>query len=479
MSLVLYNTLTRRKEPFVPLNKGRATIYVCGPTVYDFCHVGHARCYVTFDVLVRYLQDQGYAVTYVRNLTDLDDKIIQRAQEQNLSFSELAEIYIQAFHQDMDALGLLRPDREPRASEHIDHMIADVQALIERGYAYPGKTDVFYEVARFADYGQLSGRDLSELRAGARVEIDPDKKSPLDFVLWKQSKPGEPSWPSPWGEGRPGWHLECSAMSSEYLGAEFDIHGGGHDLIFPHHENEIAQAAPLDRGFARVWLHNGFVQINHQKMSKSLKNFFTIRDVLAHFHPEALRLFVLSKQYRRPVDFSDEALAEAGRSLDRAYQTLAQVQDLAGPPGRPEDLSQAAEAVARFRQAMDDDLNTARALGRLFETVRELNRLLDEGRESGRPDVDALQAWSGAVQAMGRVLGLLVREPQAYLAERQETALSDADLSPQAIEAKVAERTQARAEKRWADADRIRDELKAQGVILEDVGGETRWRLES
>jgi cysteinyl-tRNA synthetase len=478
MSLVLYNTLTRRKEPFAPLAPGRAAIYVCGPTVYDYCHVGHARCYVAFDVLVRYLKALGYEVTYVRNITDLDDKIIRKANDQGLSFFELAETYIRAFHQDMDALGLLRPNQEPRATEHIDHMVADIRGLVERGYAYQGGGDVFYEVGRFADYGLLSGRDLTELRAGARVEVDPHKKSPLDFVLWKQSKPGEPAWPSPWGEGRPGWHLECSAMSSLYLGAAFDLHGGGHDLIFPHHENEIAQAVPLGRGFARAWMHNGFVQINHQKMSKSLKNFFTIREVLARFHPEALRLFVLSKQYRGPLDFSDEALSEAGKSLDRAYQTLKQVRDLAGPAGRAEDLRDAAQALARIREAMDDDLNTARALGHLFDAVRALNRLLDEGRD-GEPDLGSMRAWSGAVRDMGQVLGLLVRDPAAYLAERQDTALSDSDLTPAAIEACVAERARARAEKRWADADRIRGELQARGVVLEDVGGRTRWRLES
>jgi len=478
MSLVLYNTLTRCKEPFVPLVKGQAKIYVCGPTVYDYCHVGHARCYIAFDVLVRYLKALGYAVTYVRNLTDLDDKIIQRANEQGLSFLELAETYIRAFHEDMDALGLLRPDQEPRAAEHIDRMVADIKGLVERGYAYLGGSDVFYEVSRFADYGRLSGRDLTELRAGARVEVDPNKKNPLDFVLWKKSKPGEPAWPSPWGEGRPGWHLECSAMSSHYLGAAFDIHGGGHDLIFPHHENEIAQAVPLGRGFARTWLHNGFVQINHQKMSKSLKNFFTIREVLARFHPEALRLFVLSKQYRGPVDFSDEALGEMGKGLDRAYRTLKQVRDLAGPAGKAEDFPEAAEAVGRFHEAMDDDLNTARALGHLFEAVRALNRLLDEGR-AGKTELGSLRAWAGAVEAMGRVLGLLVRDPEAYLAERQEAALSDSDLTPAAIEARIAERAQARDEKRWADADRIRGELQARGIVLEDAGGRTRWRLES
>lgn len=478
MSLVLYNTLTRQKEPFAPLTPGRAAIYVCGPTVYDFCHVGHARCYVAFDVLVRYLRHLGYEVTYVRQITDLDDKIIQRANEQKLSYSQVAETYSRAFHEDMDALGLLRPDREPLATDHIDHMIADIKGLVERGFAYQGGGDVFYEVGRFADYGRLSGRDLSELKVGARVEVDPNKRSPLDFVLWKRSKPGEPAWPSPWGEGRPGWHIECSTMSCHYLGAAFDLHGGGLDLIFPHHENEIAQAVPLGRGFARAWMHNGFVQINQQKMSKSLKNFFTIREVLARFHPEALRLFVLSKQYRGPVDFSDEALTEAGKGLDRAYRTLAQVRDLAGPAGRPEDLPQAAETVGRFCEAMDDDLNTARALGLLFEAVRALNRLLDEGRD-GEPDLGSMRAWAGAIQAMGEVLGLLVREPAAYLAERQDTALSDSDLTPAAIEARVAERAQARAEKRWADADRIRGELQVRGVVLEDVGGQTRWRLES
>jgi len=353
MSLVLYNTATQKKEPFVPLEKGKATIYVCGPTVYDQCHIGHARCYIVFDTLVRYLRSIGLEVRYVRNFTDLDDKIIQRAQEENSNYLDLAERYISMFHQDMDTLGLLRPDVEPRATEHIDLMVADIKGLLEKGLAYQAGKDVFYEVSRFPAYGRLAGRDIEKLRAGSRVKVDPHKKNPLDFVLWKESKPGEPSWPSPWGPGRPGWHLECSAMSAHYLGAEFDIHGGGHDLIFPHHENELAQAVPLNRKFARYWLHNGFVQINHQKMSKSLKNFFTIRDVLVHSHPEILRLFVLSKHYRSPIDFSIETLQEEGRGLERAYRTLKEAEDLVGPVEEMEPPRDTAGVLGQFREAMD------------------------------------------------------------------------------------------------------------------------------
>jgi len=480
MTLALYNTAAKKKEPFVPLEPGRVKMYVCGPTVYDDSHVGHARPYVVFDILVRYLKSLGYEVLYVRNLTDLDDKLIDRANEKGVDYLNLADKFITSFHEDMDALGLLRPDIEPRATEHIELMKADIKALMDKGYAYRGGSDVFFHVPAYQDYGRLSGRDLDELQAGARIKVDPNKKSPLDFVLWKGSKPGEPSWDSPWGPGRPGWHSECSAMSAEYLGREFDIHGGGEDLIFPHHENEWAQAAPLGRPFARYWIHNGFVRIDHQKMSKSLKNFFTIKEILEKFHPEVLRLFVLSRHYRGPVDFSDEALRETDRGLDRAYRTLKNASDLLGGPTeaweKTDGDDETAALLDRFREAMDDDLNTARALGHVFEAVRELNRLLDEP-ENGQPDPDRIRAWLGAVRQMGGILGILELDPDQYLARTQAMAQAKADLTPDQVEAMIEDRAQARIAKNWAEADRIRDELNDRGVILEDIGGETRWRF--
>ncbi|MBW2142597.1 MAG: cysteine--tRNA ligase [Deltaproteobacteria bacterium] len=477
MSLVLYNTATREKEPFIPLKEGRVAIYVCGPTVYDESHIGHARCYIVFDILIRYLKYKGFDVQYVRNFTDLDDKIIKRAQEENIPFLELAQRNIEMFHQDMDALGLLRPDVEPRATEHIELMVDDIQSLVEKGYAYQAGTDVYYEVASYPAYGNLSKRDLEDMQAGARIEVDPNKKNPLDFVLWKECKPGEPSWPSPWGPGRPGWHLECSTMSAHYLGPEFDIHGGGYDLVFPHHENEIAQAAPLNRKFARYWMHNGFVQVNHRKMSKSLKNFFTIREVLDDFHPEVLRLFVLSKHYRSPLDFFDDILREEGKGLERAYRTLKEAKDLVGPVEETVHGQEASAILNSFIKAMDDDINTARALGHIYEGVRELNRLLDDGR-TGSYDKTRIRAWVSAIREMGQVLGILVRDPDQYLAEQTSKSMIGSGLSTGEIEEKIKARSEARAGKDWAEADRIRDELREKGVILEDAGGQTRWRFE-
>jgi len=479
MSLVLYNTMTKRKEPLVPVEEGQVKIYVCGPTVYDHGHIGHARAVVVFDVLARHLKSLGLEVVYIRNITDLDDKIIDRARREGLDFLQLAENFINSFHEDMDALGALRPDLEPRATEHIDQMIADIQALIEAGYAYPVDGDVYYEVGRFSPYGRLSGRNLDDMKAGARIEIDERKRNPLDFALWKKSKPGEPWWPSPWGQGRPGWHTECSVMSHRYLGAEFDIHGGGHDLIFPHHENEIAQAAALGRKFARCWVHNGFVRINHQKMSKSLNNFFTIKEILARFHPEILRLFLLSKHYRSPIDFSDEGLSEAGRSLDRAYRALQEAEAF-NPGPEPSGRRAKAEAIhALFREAMNDDLNTAKALGHFFEAVRELYRLMDEAK------TDRLQAAEIPIRAktikdMGLVLGLLNLDPAEYFASRRSLALDQMSLNRERIEALIQARAEARTRKNFAEADRIRDELKAQGIVLEDLGGgETKWHITS
>lgn len=472
----LYNTPKRKKEPFTPLKDGEVKLYVCGPTVYDDSHIGHARCYVVFDILARHLKSKGLKVTYIRNFTDLDDKIIERAAQKGIDYLELAETYIKAFHRDMDALGLMRPDEEPRATEHIEYMISDIKELIEKGYAYQGGSDVYYDVARFSDYGCLSGRDIEDMQAGARVEINTDKRNPLDFVLWKESKPGEPSWESPWGPGRPGWHMECSAMSGHYLGPEFDIHGGGSDLIFPHHENEIAQAVPLGRNFSKYWMHNGFVQVNHQKMSKSLKNFFTIKEVLVKFHPEVLRLFVLSKHYRSPIDFSDQALSDIATSLDRVYRTLKKVRAIVGDTESDPTGPDTEKLTTLFAEAMDDDLNTARALGYVFEALRELNRLIDDSR-GAEADIERIKNFYLAIRKMGAVLGVMTSDPAKFLDDKTAKQLSASTLSAEAIEEMIKARTTARTEKNWAEADRIRDELKDLNVILEDVGGETRWRI--
>ncbi len=478
MPRTLYNTASQKKEPFIPLEEGKAKISVCGPTVYDAAHIGHARCYIVFDILVRYLRYLGFDVLFTRQFTDLDDKIIKRAQEEGQEYIELAERYISLFHQDMDALGLLRPDLEPRATEYIDLMVADIQSLVEKGYAYHTDTDVFYDISKYDDYGSLSGRELEDLQAGARVEVDPNKKNPLDFVLWKKSKPAEPSWDSPWGPGRPGWHIECSAISAHFLGPEFDIHGGGQDLIFPHHENEIAQAKPLGRNFARYWMHNGFVRVDHRKMSKSLKNFWPIQDVLAHFHPEVLRLFVISRHYRSPVDFSDGAIIEISRGLERAYRTLKKAEKALGEMEIQKASSTKCPVLDAFREAMDDDLNTARALGHVFEAVRELNKIMDGGQPQDM-DLDQVNAWVAAIRDMGGILGILTHDPDQFLEYGQSKSQAVSGLSREEIEELIAVRTRARKAKDWDKADSIRNQLKDNGVLLEDVGAETRWRFET
>ncbi len=482
MSLVIYNTMTGRKESFTPVEDGKAKIYVCGPTVYDHSHIGHGRAVVVFDVLYRHLQRLGFEVTYIRNFTDVDDKIIVRAREEGIGFLDLAEKHIRSFHEDMDALGVLRPDFEPRATEHIQEMIADIQSLVDRGHAYPVDGDVYYNVSSYPEYGRLSGRNIEDMRAGARIEVDDRKQNPLDFALWKESKPGEPSWPSPWGAGRPGWHIECSSMIEKYLGPEFDIHGGGHDLVFPHHENEIAQAAGLGRKFARYWMHNGFVRVNNEKMSKSLNNFFTIKEILAGYHPEIVRFFLLSKHYRSPIDYSEDGLLETKRGLDRAYRALQGAVDLGVKPAQDGQSPETNEITERFLTAMDDDINTARAIGCIFEGVKELNRLLDEARD-GKTNIDSVKAWTSSIIHMGETLGILNQAPAEWFSRRAASTDADSDqrndaLSAEKIEALIIQRSEARSNKDWAEADRIRDELKAKGVVLEDVGGETRWRFE-
>ncbi len=468
--MLIYNTLTRKKEEFVPAVPGKVRMYVCGPTVYDAAHMGHARSAVVFDVVFRHLMSKGWNVLYVRNFTDVDDKIIRRAQETGVESRDVAERYIKEFHEDMNALLVLRPTREPKATEHIEDIIRLVRTLLDKGSAYELEGDVYFRVRTFPEYGKLSGRRLSDMEAGARVEVDQRKEDPFDFALWKASKPGEPSWESPWGPGRPGWHIECSAMGFAHLGLTFDIHGGGQDLIFPHHENEIAQSeAAFGQVFVRFWVHNGFVNINEEKMSKSLGNFRTIREVLVDHHPETVRMFLLSKHYRSPVDFTPEAMAEAAGALERVYACLKRINE-AVPAGEREG----GEWLARFTQAMDDDFNTAGALGVTFEAVRQANRLLDEDAKKHAVDLSRIRA---AVLAMGKTLGLFSEDPESFFREASQKGVADKGLDATEIERQIELRKEARKNRDFAGADAIRDRLAAQGVILQDAPGKTTWKL--
>jgi len=464
----IHNSLSGEKEQLKPLVAGALGMYVCGLTVYDYVHVGHARMLLVFDMVSRYLRHRGYRLTYVRNITDIDDKIIRRAAQNGEPIGALTQRFIDAMNEDCAALGIVRPDHEPRATQYVPQMIAMIGELIARDYAYVAPSgDVMYAVARFAPYGRLSGKNLADLRAGARVEVDESKRDPLDFVLWKHAKPGEPSWPSPWGAGRPGWHIECSAMASALLGVTFDLHGGGLDLKFPHHENEIAQScAASGAQFANLWLHNGFVNVDDEKMSKSLGNFFTLREVLPTLrHPEVLRFFVLSSHYRGPINYSLELLDQADAGLNRLYTALRDLTPTEAPPSA---------ASARFHEVLDDDFNTPEALAVLQVLAREVNSARDAG--------DAVRAGQLAseLKTLGSVLGLFSVAPSQWFrlakrgAEQQpaQSALSDAD-----IESRIAARTAARRARDFAQSDRIRDELAAAGVVLEDrAGGETLWR---
>ncbi|OOG28693.1 cysteine--tRNA ligase [Thioalkalivibrio denitrificans] len=456
--LHIHNSLTRRKEPFEPMEPGRVRMYVCGMTVYDYCHLGHARVLVVFDVVYRYLRSLGFDVTYVRNITDVDDKIIRRAAENGEDIRALTDRFIAAMHEDAGALGVLAPTVEPRATEHIEGMLRMISRLIERGYAYAADNgDVYYAVSKFENYGRLSGKRIDDLRAGERVAPDEAKHDPLDFVLWKAAKPGEPSWDSPWGPGRPGWHIECSAMSIHYLGNHFDIHGGGQDLQFPHHDNEIAQSeAATCEHFVNYWMHNGFVRVNEEKMSKSLGNFFTVREVLARYPAEVVRYFILSSHYRSPLNYSDEPLDAARAGLTRFYTALRGL--------TPDESGDAGDGFRRrFREAMDDDFNTPEAIAVLFDIAREINRLRDEDRS-------AAERLAGLLKELGGVLGLLEGDPEAFLKG------GEGDLDEAAIEALIAKRLEARKARDFAEADRIRDDLAARGVILEDGPGGTTWR---
>ena len=485
MSIRIYNTLSRRKEPLLPLEEGHVKLYVCGITSYDYCHIGHARSALVFDMAVRYLRHRGFKVTFVRNFTDIDDKIINRAKEQGVDAASLALRFINEFYIDMDALGTLRPDIEPKATEHIGEMIALIEELIARDMAYPSDGDVYYRVERFAGYGQLSGRSLADMQAGARVEVSDKKEHPMDFVLWKGAKPGEPRWSSPWGEGRPGWHIECSAMSRKYLGETFDIHGGGKDLVFPHHENEIAQSCGASgKPFANLWMHHGFVTIKDEKMSKSLGNFLTIRDVLKQYDPEVLRLFIFSTQYRNPLDFSEVALQDARSGLRRMYECLAQLGTLpvdgpAGASGISDKDRTGLESLAnRFHEAMDNDFNTAQAISQLFDTVKIVNKILRSLPEQPVvSDLQLLRSTGASFHALAGVLGLLRQDPVAMVACQKKEILAGIDLSEEAISQLIVKRNQARVAKDWAASDEVRDVLLGHGIVLKDSPEGTTWEV--
>ncbi len=481
MTLSVYNSLKRKKEPFVPQKPGEVTMYVCGPTVYSLSHIGHARSAVAFDVIYKYLKSTGLKVSYARNYTDVDDKIINRASDEGKSSEVLAEENIIAFDEDMDALGVAVPDFRPKATETMGEIVALIETLIEKGFAYAlGNGDVYYSVRRFEGYGKLSGKNIEDLEHGARVDVDTRKEDPLDFALWKAAKPGEPAWESPWGGGRPGWHIECSAMSQTYLGETIDIHGGGKDLIFPHHENEIAQSeASTGKPFVRYWLHNGFVNIEKEKMSKSIGNILNIREALKEHSSEAIRLFLLSSHYRSPIDYSAHNLKEAESALERFYKTLERMETAYPQVKDTEpDAGDVSCRMAPVKEAMDDDFNTAEAIGSLFKEITEANRLMDKAaRQSANADiallVNKLSAIRSVIRQSASFLGVFSREADDYFEERK----GGATMPPAEIEALIAERKQARADKDFARADEIRDDLKARGIILEDSPKGTTWSV--
>jgi cysteinyl-tRNA synthetase len=480
MSLRVYNTMTGRKETFEPLHPGKVGMYVCGVTVYDYCHIGHARANVVFDVIFRYLQFIGYDVTYVRNYTDVDDKIIKRANERGISSDALAKEFIQAFDEDMKRLGLAEPTIQPKATHHIEHIIDLVKRLVERGIAYEAAGDVYFSVGEFPSYLKLSKRNMDEMRSGARIAPGEHKRNPMDFALWKAAKPGEPSWDSPWGPGRPGWHIECSAMAMQYLGESFDIHGGGKDLVFPHHENEIAQSeGATGKPFVKYWLHNGFVNVNQEKMSKSLGNFFTIRDILNSYDPEVLRFFILTAHYRSPIDFSDQNLQAARLGLSRFYEALQAADEVLAACKQNDAESDAGSALeAAFREAMDDDFNTAAAIGQLFDAVRTINRLITEkGFRKNREKVAEVRELRDALLKLGDVLGLFASEPAAWLKQLNLALLAHTGYTEADMEEFIRQRQEARKNKNFARADEIRDELAAKGIQLLDGPQGTTWKV--
>jgi cysteinyl-tRNA synthetase len=493
MSLRIYNTLNRRKETFEPLENGHARMYVCGVTVYDECHVGHARSTIVFDVIYRYLLSLGHRVTYVRNFTDIDDKILDRAVKEGIPWDRISRTYIASFHRDMDALGVLRPTLEPLATEHIQDMIRAIQALEERGIAYAVNGNVYFAVNRFHDYGKLSHRDREQMMAGARIEVDKHKRDPLDFALWKSSQPAEPAWESPWGPGRPGWHIECSCMSQKYLGDTFDIHGGGLDLVFPHHENEIAQAEGLtEKPFARYWIHNGPLTREGTKMSKSLGNILSIQEALQHYHPEELRLFLLTGHYRNPLDLTTHGLEEAQVALDRLYTSLSRIDEVLGDDFSSQESferdrqlqahsREMLECVrtfrTRFRHAMDDDFNTALAIAHLFDLNRLLNQWLDHPRFAAtHEDFEILKEARNCYTLYRDVMGLLAQIPTDFFRQKEETTLTKLGFTRDMIQALLDQRAKARREKKWEEADRIREDLLRKGIQVLDRPGGTTWK---
>jgi cysteinyl-tRNA synthetase len=486
----LFNTLTGKKEEFIPLHPGKVFMYACGVTVYDYSHLGHARGAVAFDLIQRYFRRKGFDVKYVRNFTDVDDKIINRAQEEGITSSEVARKYIDAYQEDMKRLGVGRADVEPKATEHISEMIEVIKGLVRNGHAYDVDGDVYFRVASFKEYGKLSKRNIDELKAGARVEVDERKQDPLDFALWKASKPGEPAWDSPWGQGRPGWHIECSAMAFKHLGGTFDIHAGGKDLIFPHHENEIAQSeAYSGKKFVNYWIHNGFVNVNREKMSKSLGNFFTIRDILDQYDAEIVRLFLLSTHYRSPIDFSDANLKDARAGLDRFYTMKEGIlKFLTGKrpsASKPEDVIEVVDRPLyekirslpqAFEEAMDDDFNTAFAIGLIYDLVRDVNKFLAEAEKKNEDAVSIiLSAALASFENVNKTLGIFLRNPDDWFREGRRTD-SKVTLSVERIEELIHLRNEARVRKDWQEADRIRKVLDDGGVELFDRADGTVWK---
>jgi cysteinyl-tRNA synthetase len=471
MSLRIYNTLKGKKEEFVPVNKDKVGIYVCGPTVYDTSHIGHARSVVVFDTVFRWFKYLGYEVSYVRNFTDVDDKIIKKSNETGEECSTITEKYIKEFHNEMDALNVLRPDVEPKATEHIDHIIKFIEQLIAKGKAYYIEGgDVYFSIESYKEYGKLSNRKIEDMQAGARIAIDENKKSPFDFTLWKPAKKGEPYWESPWGKGRPGWHIECSAMSNEYLGIPFDIHGGGKDLIFPHHENEIAQSEALfGKQIVKYWMHNGFVGIDKEKMSKSFKNFTKIKEVLKKYPAEVIRFFLLSKHYRSPIDYNEDSMKAVVVSLDRVYTFLERAEKV----GAKKDDSNHGHLWDDFVTAMNDDFNSARAIASVFDSVKKGNTILDKNDRGKGIDI----VYSD-LKKMGELLGVFLLEPAEYFNQKSKKMIEGQNLDPQEIENLIEKRKQARTNKDFAKADEIRDQLQAMNIVLKDGPEGTTWKAE-
>jgi cysteinyl-tRNA synthetase len=492
MTLKVYNTLNNKKEEFIPLNEGKVDMYVCGPTVYDTSHIGHARCVVVFDMIYRWFKTLDYKVKYVRNFTDVDDKIIKKSNETGEDCIAITEKYIDEFHNEMDALNVLRPDVEPKATEHINHIIRFIKKLIDNGKAYHVEGgDVYFALDSFKNYGRLSGRNIEDMRAGSRIAVDDRKKNPMDFVLWKPAKEGEPFWKSPWGDGRPGWHIECSAMSYEYFGKSFDIHGGGKDLIFPHHENEIAQSEALfDTQFVKYWIHNGFVDINNEKMSKSLGNFTMIKEVLENYSPEVIRMFLLSKHYRSPIDYSEDSMKEVAMGLDRIYAFLERVEK-SGAKDKAPAVETHGNLWDNFTLAMNDDFNSAKAVGLIFEAVKKGNKLLDEALDDSNGNMndhtndhlnpetsENLRLLYSDVKEISKVLGIFMLEPDQWFKEKKRKGMEDTSLDPDQIEGLINQRANARKNRDFARADEIRDELLSNHIILKDSPDGTTWHFE-